>query len=121
MTRKRNYLIHPKIIRDKLHSAIDLSKSIHELENQLIVLLKEIDKNRFYVKFGYNSLRGFCERDLNFTRTQSQRLATLVRQVDSSNQNLNILNTDQLLASSILEFKPETEPESAHETNKKLW
>ena len=117
MTRKRNYKIHPKLIRDKLHNAIDLSKNIHELENQLIVLLKEIDKNRFYVRFGYNSLRGFCERDLNFTRTQSQRLATLVRQFDGSNQHLNIINTDQLLASSIHDFKPEIEPESAQETN----
>lgn len=51
----------------------------HRLENELIEKLIEIDRHKFYVRVGYNSLMGFCNFALKFSRTQSQRIATRVR------------------------------------------
>lgn len=69
----------PKIVRDTLNKAVEKSDRIHDFERDLIILLKEIDQNRFYVRYGYKSLRGFCNFGLKFTRTQAQRIVTEVR------------------------------------------
>lgn len=79
MTNTTLWTVHPKIVRDTLNSATDQALEIHRLEGELICLLKEIDKRRFYVRYGFYSLRGFCNKGLKFTRTQSQRLVTQVR------------------------------------------
>lgn len=68
-----------KFVRDTLNEAVEKSDMIHSFERDLIALLKEIDQNRFYVRYGYNSLRGFCNFGLKFSRTQSQRIVTEVR------------------------------------------
>lgn len=69
----------PKFVRDSLNKAVEKADKIHDFERDLIILLKEIDQNRFYVRYGYNSLRGFCNFALKFSRTQSQRIVTEVR------------------------------------------
>lgn len=79
MTRQRLYHHDPKIVRDLLNEATKTADVIHEAEHGLILLLDEIDRDRFYVRYGYKSLKGFCHQHLRFTRTQSQRIATLVR------------------------------------------
>ncbi len=72
---------HPKLVRDTLWAAIYKAREIHLLEHHLIVMLEEIDKKRFYVRFGCYSLKGFCEKKLGFTRIQSQRIVTAVRRL----------------------------------------
>ncbi|AZZ36428.1 hypothetical protein CIK05_06360 [Bdellovibrio sp. qaytius] len=69
----------PKLVRDTLNEAVEKADKIHDRERELILLLKEIDKNRFYVRYGFNSLKGFCNFGLKFSRTQSQRIVTEVR------------------------------------------
>lgn len=73
------YKQEPKIVRDALNEAIEKSDRLHDYEKELILLLKEIDQNRFYVRYGYKSLRGFCNFGLKFSRTQSQRIVIEVR------------------------------------------
>ncbi len=79
MSRHRLYHFHPQLLRNTLNGAKDLSDEIHRLEAELIQQLVQIDRDKFYVRYGYNSLRGFCNHGLKFTRTQSQRIVTLVR------------------------------------------
>lgn len=79
MSRHRLYHFHPQLLRNSLNRAKNLSEEIHRLEDELIQQLVLIDQDKFYVRYGHNSLRGFCIDGLNFTRTQSQRIATLVR------------------------------------------
>jgi hypothetical protein len=92
MTRHRNFKVDAKIVRDSLQEAIDLSKEIHHKEAALVSMLKEIDKKRYYVRFGYKSLKSFCIKDLNFSMTQAQRIVTKVRRSDSSDNS----NTGEL-------------------------
>lgn len=68
-----------KVIRDTLNKAVEKSDKIHQLEKELIVLLKEVDEQRFYVRYGYKSLMGFCNFGLRFSRTQTYRIVTEVR------------------------------------------
>jgi hypothetical protein len=79
MTKRNNFMEEPKKIRDSLQVATDLADQIHELEKKLISQLVVIDSSRYYVRYGFNSLRGYCNRGLLFSLTQSQRIATLVR------------------------------------------
>lgn len=79
MTRHRLFYEEPKLVRESLRRARDTAKQIHLFEQDLIRQLFKIDKKRFYVRLGYNSLRSYCERNLGFTRTQSQRIVTAVR------------------------------------------
>jgi hypothetical protein len=81
MTRHRLYHFHPKIVRDALNDVRDLAAEIHRLESDLITKLKVIDEKRFYVRYGFNSLMGFCNTYLNFSRVQSQRIVTRVRRL----------------------------------------
>lgn len=78
MTKELNSNI-PKVVRDSLLRAVELSDSILEREKLLIEMLTEIDQRKFYVKFGFKSLMGFCNHGLGLTKTQSQRIVTCVR------------------------------------------
>lgn len=60
MTRHKLYNFHPKTVRDALNEASDLAAEIHRLEDVLVKELKVIDEKRFYVRYGFNSLKGFC-------------------------------------------------------------
>lgn len=68
-----------KFVRDTLNAAVEKSDQIHNHEQELIVLLKNIDQKRLYVRYGFNSLMGFCNFGLKFSRTQAQRIVTEVR------------------------------------------
>jgi len=80
MTKPRNFKIDAKKVRDSLRAATELADQIHDFEKKLILQLTEIDEHRYYVRYGFNSLRGYCNRGLLFSKTQSQRIATSVRQ-----------------------------------------
>lgn len=82
MTRQKNFYIHPKIVRDSLLQATELADHIHLSEAELIKRLSEIDQKRFYVRFGYKSLMGFCQHGLKFSKMQSQRIVTNVRRLN---------------------------------------
>lgn len=58
-----------KEVRDNLNFASDIAEEIHRLEEKLIRELYSIDQRRFYVRYGYNSLSGFCRFGLKFTKT----------------------------------------------------
>lgn len=82
MTRERLSHLHAKYVRDSLNAAVEKGDLIHQLENELVVMLKEIDSNRLYVRAGFKSLRGFCLQSLRFSKTQSQRIVTRVRRYE---------------------------------------
>ena len=75
------YKIEPKYIRDKLNLAIAKAKILHKQEKELIEILKEIDQRRLFVRYGFRSLRTFCERSLGYSRIQSQSLIIKVRHI----------------------------------------
>ncbi|MCC2678726.1 MAG: hypothetical protein K0R29_1302 [Pseudobdellovibrio sp.] len=94
MTRERLRSENGKVVRDTLNAAVEIADRIHKLEDELVVMLKEIDVKHFYVRSGQKSLRGFCNDVLSFTRTQSQRIVTRVRR---SEPTVNIgKKTDQV-------------------------
>ena len=72
----------PKIIRNNLNDAVNLATKIHENERSLIEMLHTIDQRRFYIRFGYKSLTGFCRFGLRFSKTQAQRIVTQVRRFE---------------------------------------
>lgn len=82
MTRKRLYHLSPKIVRDTIQQAVNQADELHCKEKELVELLLEIDRQRYYVRVGYNSLRGFCVRALLFSETQAQRIVTAVRRYE---------------------------------------
>lgn len=85
MTKSIHFYTHPKTVRDSLLHAIEAADQIQEIERNLIILLYEIDQKRFYVRFGYKSLMGFCNQGLKFSKTQSQRIVTNVRRYETHN------------------------------------
>ena len=84
MTREKLHKIHPKYVRDSLNSAIDKADELLALERELIDSLIPIDNQRLYIRYGFRSLRPFCERALRFSRTQSQRIVTEVRRIQAT-------------------------------------
>ncbi len=60
----------------------DLADELQILEQDLVELLYTIDQSRTYVALGHKSLLGFCMNRLRFSRTQSQRIVTLVRRYE---------------------------------------
>lgn len=94
MTRPRHFKTDSKYVRDSLLRAVESADLIHENEKKLIDLLCEIDQQRFYVRFGYKSLMGFCNSGLKFTKTQSQRIVTIVRRSEPTSK----LRTENLLS-----------------------
>lgn len=75
------YKFEPKFVRDTLNETVEKSDQIHAFERELINMLKEIDQNRLFARYGYKSLRGFVNFGLKFSRTQSQRIVTEVRRL----------------------------------------
>lgn len=82
MTKEKNHRVHPKIIRDSVILAVETADQIHECEKRLVEILNEIDRNRYYVRFGFKSLSGFCIQGLKLSKTQCQRIVTLVRRYE---------------------------------------
>ncbi|MEZ0391351.1 MAG: hypothetical protein ACAH59_03990 [Pseudobdellovibrionaceae bacterium] len=68
-----------KMIRDRLNEARERAQKILQLEKDLIEMLIEIDQKKFYVRYGFKSLNGFCRFGLKFSKTQAQRITTQVR------------------------------------------
>lgn len=79
MTREKLRYLNAKTVRDHLNLAVDLTDQIKKYENELVKALLQIDQHRYYIRYGYKSLRGFCIQGLNFGETQAQRIVTLVR------------------------------------------
>jgi hypothetical protein len=87
MDRRRRFLFPIHQPRNALNLTVEMADEIHRLEKNLIEKLYEIDRNRFYVWFGYNSLMGFCNLGLRFSKTQSQRIVTQVRRFEPIESN----------------------------------
>jgi len=83
MTKPKLFKEEPKKVRDILNQATELSDQIHRYEMLLISLLVEIDHKRYYVRYGFKSLRGYCVQGLLFSKTQAQRVATRVRRAST--------------------------------------
>jgi hypothetical protein len=99
MTRPRLFYFHAKHIRDTLREARATALQIHDLEKNLLNQLRYIDKNKFYVHFGFRTLSGYCKRNLRLTKTQCQRIVTLVRQGEKAitfEQHMKNLGNDVL-------------------------
>ena len=79
MGRHKLFLYDGIIVRNRLNEAIDLASEIHEKEQTLIRKLQHIDQRKFYLRYGYKSLSGFCIKDLKFSKTQTQRIVAQVR------------------------------------------
>ncbi len=84
MTRHKLYQTHPKFVRDTLNSAVEKSDELLAKERELISLLTLIDQNRFYLRYGFRSLRPFCVKALKFSRIQAQRIVTEVRRTQTT-------------------------------------
>lgn len=82
MTRHLHHYTPAKTVRDSLESAILKADQIHQQEKLLVVLLHEIDQRRYFTRYGFKSLTGFCLKGLQFSKTQSQRLVTAVRRYE---------------------------------------
>ncbi len=65
--------------RETLNQAYGLARIIQQKENEPTAILSHIDRQHFYVRYGFKSLMGFSNLDLKFSRTQSQRMTSHVR------------------------------------------
>lgn len=79
MTRPLLFREEPKYVRDTLWSVIDLADEINSKEAILVEQLKEVDRKRLYLRFGFQSFLGFCTNGLHFTKTQAARIVKQVR------------------------------------------
>lgn len=82
MTRHKLINYEAKIVRDELNETADLADHIHEQEVILIKKLYSLHQRRFYTRYGYNSLTGYCRFGLKFSKTQTQRIVTQVRRYE---------------------------------------
>ena len=64
MTQRMHFKTSGKIVRDSLLEVVALADDIFIKEEALVKALKNIDEQRFYVRFGYKSLMGFCNHGL---------------------------------------------------------
>ena len=69
----------PKFVRDKVRQSFEFANELHKHELELILILREIDEHRFFVRVGCKSLQAYCIKALGFTRVQAQRIVTQVR------------------------------------------
>ena len=81
MSRQKLRNFEPKLVRDTLNQVSQSADQVHKVELDLIKQLIKIDENRFFIRFGYKSLRTFCVQDLKFTRIQAQRIVSEVRRL----------------------------------------
>jgi hypothetical protein len=84
MARPRNFGLDPHPLRQINLLASETAEKIHALEDDLIKILHEMDQKRIYVRFGHKSLRGYCVNGLGFSRTQSQRIVTRIRRLETT-------------------------------------
>ena len=89
MSHHKLFYQDPKIIRNDLNMAVNLATIIHENERSLIEMLHAIDQQRYYIRFGYKSLTGFCRYGLRFSKTQTQRIVTQVRRYEPTDNLLD--------------------------------
>lgn len=68
------------MLRHAILKASDLADNIHLQEAELVKHLKMVDQEKYYLRVGYKSLSGFCRNALRFTKVQTQRIVTQVRQ-----------------------------------------
>ena len=94
MGRHKLFYQDAKVVRDHLNTVIEIASAIHKKESSLIKLLCYIDQKRFYVRYGFKSLTGFCCFGLMFSKTQTQRIVTQVRRYEP---RVNIMDEDYLL------------------------
>ena len=72
MTQRMHFKTSGKIVCDSLLEVVALADDIFIKEEALVKVdnctkwepLKNIDEQRFYVRFGYKSLMGFCNHGL---------------------------------------------------------
>ena len=79
MTRHRLYKSEPKEVRETLNRAIAMAETARDLQCDLLQVLRNIDQKKFYLRYGYRSLTGFCRQALQLPRLQAQSLVTEVR------------------------------------------
>ena len=82
MSREKLFGVNSKMVRDKLNLAVEVADELHKSENDLVGLLLEIDRKKFYIRAGFKSLSGFCHQALHLSETQTQRLVTQVRRYE---------------------------------------
>ncbi len=82
MTQRKHFKISSHLVRYNLDSAVRLADEILAKEIELISFLEIIDQERFYVRYGYKSLQGFCTHGLRLTKTQSLRLINAIRRTE---------------------------------------
>ena len=97
MTQRKHFKISSQVIRNELDRSIDLADQLHTFEKNLIQSLSIIDQERYYVRYGYKSLMGFCNHALYFSKTQSQRLVTQVRRYEPT-ENIQRKTADIILS-----------------------
>ena len=80
--REKLWGISGKLVRDKLNLAVEVADELHKSENDLVRILLEIDRNKFFIRVGFKSLSGFCHHGLHLSETQTQRIVTRVRRYE---------------------------------------
>ena len=73
---------HTQLARNTLNAAVEKADEIFRLEYELMMILYKVDQKKFFARYGYKSLMGFCHLGLKLTKTQSQRIITHVRRYD---------------------------------------
>ena len=113
---KAKFQQNQSFVRAQLNEVAAIADEIHEKEKLLIQRLAAVDKKRFYVFYGFNSLTGFCQNGLSFSKTQTQRLVTQVRRCEPTANFGRNTQSDSYPQS---ETQPETPFETRSETQPK--
>lgn len=76
MTRPLNHHLTVKNVQQAYFQVFFLADEMLRIEKDLIAFLAKMHRDRIELRFGFRSLKKFCQQSLNFTEAQSQRLAT---------------------------------------------
>ena len=87
MSKEKLSQYQPQFVRDTLNSSIDLMTEFVTAEIRLIQYLALIDQNRFFIRYGYKSIRGYCMGALKLTKTQSQIIIIKIRRFQTNSDN----------------------------------
>jgi hypothetical protein len=120
MARKLLYHYEPKLVRSQIRTVSRLADYVRHLEHELIALLREFDRHRFYVGLGHRSLRSFCVGSLGFSRIQAQRIVTLVRRPPEDKPRVRFLRRDFSLFDYALTHEPNDDDFWGHPTTAQL-
>jgi hypothetical protein len=77
-------------------NGVDLAVQHHVIEDELIRELRTIDRNRFFVRLGFKSLKTFCINALRFSPTQAQRIVLRVRKENHADNITQIFGVRQI-------------------------